>query len=157
MHYGLEESMRTATQVDFFAPTTGQDRLSWSQRLILRRFHPLSIICGLIGVIWAVYFLWERNWAAAAGAVIGARLAGTSLVWRARLDLLSQTVMGRLALLHLHPVNLGLQAMGGAWSIYGLWTHATVPILGGLSLILAGHAIGWEKVHKSLAIRDERK
>lgn len=142
--------MSIAAGTDFYAPTVEQGHLSWLQRLILRRLHPLSMIFDLIGVMWAVYFLWAHNWGAAVAVFLVARAIGVALAWNARLDLLSQTVMGRIALLHLHPVNLALQTMGAAGAIWGLWTHAAVPILGGLSLIFAGHAVGWEKVHKAL-------
>jgi len=65
-------------------------------------------------------------------------------------DALAKTALGKMALLHLHPVNLSLQLAGVAVAVWGIWAHETIPILSGTSLILLGHTFGWGHIHRAL-------
>ena len=61
-------------------------------------------------------------------------------------DKLSQTTMGKIALLHLNPANFIIQVGGLVVTYYGVWQHSGLTTLIGISAILVGHVFGWEKV-----------
>ncbi len=52
--------------------------------------------------------------------------------------------------LHLHPVNLLVQVLGGCLLIYAVWMHSAVYIMAASSIILIGHLWGWHKVNEAL-------
>jgi len=60
--------------------------------------------------------------------------------------------LGRVALLHLHPINVTLQSIGAVALIYGLWSHEAQTILAGGSLIFLGHCWGWRDVDERLEL-----
>ena len=60
---------------------------------------------------------------------------------------MAQTTLGKLALIHFHPFNLGLQILGLLPLIYGLWMHVPEAILIGVSLIIVGHFYGWSQLN----------
>jgi hypothetical protein len=124
--------------------------LSTFQRLIVLRSHPLSVICDTIGLMWATYLLWHRQWQLALAIGVAARAVGFALVRGANVDAMARTTMGKMMLLHLRPFNLATQTVGALLTVWGVWEHATPIILAGLSLIVAAHAVGWTKVHPSL-------
>ena len=123
--------------------TTGY---SLMERMVLRRAHPISIMLGAAGAVLAVTFLWQQNWLYALISIIAARLAAYLVLRNANLPALAETPLGKIGLLHLHPVNLTIQSIGAVVAIYGLWTHSTEAISGGLAIIFAGHLFGWSKV-----------
>jgi uncharacterized membrane protein YesL len=63
---------------------------------------------------------------------------------------LAQTTLGRILLLHLHPLNLLLQVGGFSVLLYGFWVHSGLYIIFAISLILLGHMWGWHKVNAAL-------
>lgn len=130
-----------------------QNEYSWLQRTILRRFHPRSIFIDSVGFIWFTYFLWNHEWQAAIGVVVIAKIAAYLSAVNIDISLFSKTLLGKIALLHLHPLNLIIQLMGAIVFIYGLWDHLTEAILGGVSLILLGHLFGWSRIDESLRNR----
>ena len=128
--------------------------LSRLEKYVLRRFHPRAIFIDSVGMIWFFYFLWLQNWQLAlASAVIG-RLLAITAVLHVNPQKMSETVMGKIAMLHLHPVNLIVQMTGFIVLIYGVWMHSTEYILLGLSAILLGHYFSWGEV--SAELKDER-
>ena len=116
----------------------------------LMRFHPRKIIFDVVGAIWATYFLWNKNWQAAMIAIVA--MGGLGLFFTRKVDpeLMSQTILGKIGLLHKHPINLTLNLIGIIPLIYGLWMHEEVVILLGLSVIIMGHFFGWSKVNSKL-------
>lgn len=122
------------------------------ERMMLRRVHPVSIICDIVAVMWTVYFIWEHNWIAALASAIVGRAVAIAATWRLDFNEMAATVWGKIALLHLNPQNLLLQVAGGLIWIWGMWQHSTQIILSGLSLLAVGHIFGWSKVHKSLKL-----
>ena len=121
-------------------------------RYFLMRVHPQKIVFDIVGVIWSVFFLWNHNWAA---ALISTLLAGgLGLYFTRNLipEVMAQTTLGKIGLLHTHPFNLALNLIGIVPSIYGLWTHSVEMILIGLSIIVLGHFFGWSKVNAKLKI-----
>jgi hypothetical protein len=123
------------------------------QSLILRRSHPAALTIDLVGITWFVYFLWHHQWEYAIGAALAARLTGLIISWNADLTALADTVLGKLALMHLHPINLLVQVAAAAVLIWGIWSHSTPVILSGVSLFILGHAFGWQQVHPAFALK----
>lgn len=131
---------------------TGRDHaisangVSWFQRYFLRRFHPRSIFIDVVGFIWFTYYFWNHDWKSAVGIVIVERIIAFFSVANLDVSRFSETTLGKLGLLHLHPANLAIQIFGSIILLYGIWQHSTEIILGGLSLIFLGHIFGWSKV-----------
>jgi hypothetical protein len=63
---------------------------------------------------------------------------------------LAQTTLGKILLLHLHPLNVVIQLSGFAVLLYSFWIHSSVHILLAVSMILLGHMWGWHKVNEAL-------
>src|ERR1700674_3965600 len=82
------------------------------ERTFIRRGHPRWLILGMVGAIWAFYFLWLHDWASALVAIFVSGILGTLLTGRMSEERLAQTTLGKIMLLHLHPVNLSLQIAG---------------------------------------------
>lgn len=120
--------------------------LSWLQRSFLRRFHPRSIFMDVVGFIWFTYFFWIHDWKSAIAIVIVERIIAFFSVAHVDVEAFSDTSLGRIGLLHLHPANFAIQIFGSIILLYGIWQHATEVILGGVSLIFLGHIFGWAKV-----------
>ena len=118
------------------------------QRLMVRRFHPTALFIDLAGAIWVFYFFWRHEWVAALLTLALTRAVATASVWKKNPEALSQTTLGKIGLLHLHPVNLLLQLIGVIPLLYGLWHHSGEFILAGVSLIFLGHVFGWEKIDR---------
>lgn len=120
--------------------------LTLFQRMALRRFHPRAIMLQAPAALWALYYFWNHDWKLALGAyVVGMILA---LVSVANIDTvaMSKTKLGRLAFLHMNPVNYTVQVFGAIIALYGMWQYSAVYILSGVTLIFAGHMFGWEIV-----------
>lgn len=101
------------------------------RKLMLLHLHPTKFVMEAIGAIWAIFFLWHNNWLMAVVFGLGLPFASTLLVWNKKLPD-SRTGYARLALIHAHPVNLILHIIGGAFLVYGVWTHEPSPFSRGL-------------------------
>ena len=117
------------------------------ERYMLMRFHPRKVIYDVIGMTWAVYFLWNGNWQAAVAAVVVSSVIGLYFVRLADPIKMADTVMGRLARLHLDLRNWVIQLLGLIPLISGIWSHSTEMILAGLSIVALGHFFCWSKVN----------
>jgi hypothetical protein len=126
---------------------------SWLERLVLRRFHPRSLSIDTVGVMWFIYYLWNHEWKSALAIVIAGRVFAYLSVMRIDTEAFAETTLGRIALLHLQPVNLLVQFVGALVGIYGIWQRSTEIILLGVSLILLGHIFGWSRVDDRMANR----
>lgn len=124
---------------------------SWMQRLILRRFHPRSIFIDSVGLVWFTYYFWNHDWKMALGSAIVARVVALVSVMNINTDLFAESILGKIGLLHLNPLNLVTQLAGTAILLYGIWIHSVEMILAGLSVILLGHIFGWANVDSKLA------
>lgn len=142
-----------AVHPSYYAPTEAQQDYSMWQRLILRRAHPWAMICDSIAAIWGLYFLARHDWLPALLVAVAGRVLGLALTRHADIAALGQTLLGRLALLHLHPTNAALQLAGAIGLIGGVWVGDSIVILAGISVILVGHAVGWSQVHPAFAIK----
>lgn len=135
---------------------TGQNReliahdFSLAERLILRRFHPRSVFIDTVGLVWFTFYFWSHDWQAALAVAVITRLVAFLSVMNINTDLFAETVLGKVALLHLNPFNFIIQLTGTIILLVGLWDHTTEVILGGVSVILLGHVFGWAKVDPGL-------
>lgn len=122
------------------------------QRWMLMRSHPRKIFFDLTALIWTLFFTWNQNWSGALFAGLAISLVGTMSVIGARPERLAKTTLGKLALLHLHPLNLSAQLLGLVPLLMGTWQHSSILMLAGLSIICFGHIYGWEKVDSRFSI-----
>lgn len=118
----------------------------------LMRFHPRKIIFDTVGAIWSVYFLWNNNWQYSLISFVGMGLLGLYFTRNINPELMSQTTIGRIGLIHAHPINLSLNVLGLFFLVYGIWMHEVLSILIGLSVIIFGHFFGWSKVNSKLKV-----
>jgi hypothetical protein len=132
------------------APTSEEGKMTILERTFIRRGHPRWLILGMVGAIWAFYFLWLHDWASALVAILVSGILGTLLTGRMSEGRLAQTTLGKILLLHLHPVNLSLQVAGFALLVYSVWIHSSMYIMVAISAILIGHMWGWSKVSEAL-------
>ncbi len=124
--------------------------MTLSERIIIRNGHPRRIIIGVISFIWTLYFLWLHNVAGAAIALIVGVPLSRLFARRMSEQQLAQTTFGKILLLHLHPANAFVQAMGFAVLLCSVWIHSGLSIALGISMILLGHMWGWHKVNQAL-------
>jgi hypothetical protein len=137
-------------QTQYAEIATRSDELTVLQKYFLMRFHPIKMIFDIVGAMWAVYFLWIKVWPMAFISAVFFGLVGLFSVRHVDLDEMSQTTLGKMGLLHAHPVNLTLNLMGLIPLVYGLWEHSTEYILIGLTIVYFGHLYGWEEVNPKL-------
>jgi hypothetical protein len=119
---------------------------TWYQTYAVKRSHPASLFMDTVGLIWFTYFFWAHNWQLGLGIYLLMRLLSSFATLDCDTENLSQTTIGKIALLHLNPANFIIQVVGLVVTYYGVWQHSVVNILIGISAILVGHVFGWEKV-----------
>ena len=113
---------------------------------MIQHAHPMKFAAEVLGVMWSVYLLWHHNWVWAIGVAIASFLLSTLLLWKQRrYDYLAQTALGKIVLIYTTPLNFLLYNLSAIPFIYGLWTHNSVFILIGISLILLPHLWGWKR------------
>jgi hypothetical protein len=100
--------------------------MTYVERMIVRRGRPKHIIVGIVAFLWVVYFLWQHNWIWAAAVVVLSAVLGRLSTSGTKEETLARTLLGKIMLLHLHPVNLMLQMAGFALLLYGVWVHSTL-------------------------------
>ena len=122
------------------------------RKYFLMRFHPRKIIFDTVGAIWSVYFLWNNNWQYSLISFVGMGLIGFYFTRNINPELMSQSTIGRIGLIHAHPINLSLNVLGLFFLVYGIWMHEVLSILIGLSVIILGHFFGWSKVNSKLKV-----
>ena len=124
--------------------------MTYLEKTIVRRGHPKHMIVAIVGFIWVIYFFWTHDWIRAAVVALLTVILGWLLTFRIREELLAETLIGRMMLVHLHPMNVALQSVGFVILMYGVWVHAAVYVLIGASLVFLGHLWGWNKVSEAL-------
>lgn len=128
-------------------------RFNALQRFALRRAHPRRIFFDMAALPWEIHYLWQGQWGVALTLFIMASAISMIVVSEADCDKISGTVLGKIALLHLRPVNMFFQVVGLIFIVQGLVTHNTQSLLVGASCIFLGHMAGWDKVHPALEMR----
>lgn len=120
--------------------------MNFLERIMVQHAHPTKLILELVGIIWGVYFLWQQNWVWAVILGLGLPTLGTILVWGKDEEQLAATLLGKVMLMHAHPMNFLLHIVGFIPLVYGLWTHLPIPILTGITVIVIAHLWGWERL-----------
>ena len=121
------------------------------ERYALKRSHPRSLFIDTVGLTWFTYFMWQHNWPLGVVALLLCRILSYLAVVDVNHEKMAQTMLGKIALLHLHPVNALTQTVGIVVVYYGVWQHFGEYILTGLSLVFLGHVFGWSQVSQNFA------
>jgi hypothetical protein len=87
---GCMKSISVQSEGVAFDTRVGTTRFSVLERMVLRRAHPISMMIGAAGAIWAVAFLWQNNWQWALVAIIGSRLAAYVVLRNANLPAIAE-------------------------------------------------------------------
>lgn len=141
----MQKNIFQQNKIDVHFATTGFSKF---ESYSLKHFHPRSLFIDTASMIWSVYFLWENNWTLALGIALIGRIVAYLSTYDVDPEKLSQTIWGKIALLHLVPINLLTQSVGLILFIYSVWTHSTLLIMASISIILLGHLKGWDKVEE---------
>ncbi len=141
----------TTTVMRAQTATESEQTLSALQTYALRRTHPRSIFIDMVGITWFTYFLWHHDWKSALGAVIISRTLALLFTMNINVDKFAETMLGKLAILHLNPINLIIQIGGVIILLPAIWQHSVEISLLGLSIVFLGHLAGWSKVDSRLA------
>lgn len=131
---------------------TQKDKYQFSllERYALMRFHPRKIIFDVIGVIWGTYFLYLGMWQPAVVVLLIFVVFGFFLVRNTNLKEFSETTWGKIAILHVRPLNVAIKVLAVIILVNGIYRHSVEHVLIGISLIFLGHFFGWSKVHPAL-------
>lgn len=121
------------------------------QTYVLKKSHPDSIIFEIIGIIWITYYLWYQLWPYALFAFMLTKTLSFVSVFNVKSEQIANTTLGKIALLHLHPVNLLIQFLGLFLYILSVWIHSLEMFLISISIISLGHLCGWKKVNHNLS------
>lgn len=124
--------------------------MTFLERAFVRHGHPKDIIVAVVGAIWGFYFLWIHNWIWALAAVLLSAIVARIVTHGMREENLAATTLGKIMLLHLHPMNMMVQIAGFGLLIYSIWTHSEILIMAAVSIILFGHLWDWHKVNDAL-------
>lgn len=124
--------------------------MTFLERAFVRRGRPRHAIVAVVGAIWGLYFLWIHNWIWALAAVLLSAIVARIPTRGMREENLAETTLGKIMLLHMHPMNLMVQIAGIGLLIYSIWTHSAILIMAGVSIILFCHLWGWHKVNDAL-------
>ena len=123
------------------------------QRFILRRAHPRRIFLDVAALPWEVFYLWQGRWGAALTLFVMTSVVSGITASDADYEKISNTILGKIALLHLRPVNMFFQFSGLVFLVQGLLSHSAQSLLLGSSCVFLGHMAGWGKVHPALETR----
>lgn len=124
--------------------------MTFLQEFMLTRGHPRQMILHMVGGIWAIYFLWRHDWMWALACFAVAEVMSELLSTQNEAEMLSQTTLGKIMILHANPVNFLVQAVGSALLVYSIWIHSLTGTMLAISVILLGHFAGWSKVNPAL-------
>ncbi len=124
--------------------------MTFFERIAVQHAHPTKFVLELLGVLWSLYFVWQHDWIYALLAGIGLPLLGTILVWGKNEEGLARSLMGKIMLLHLEPLNMLMHTLGYLIVLYGLWFHSGPYILFGISFLFLGHLWGWKRVSENI-------
>jgi hypothetical protein len=87
-------------------------------------------------------------WALACFAI--AEVMSELLSTQTEAEMLSQTTLGKIMILHANPVNFLVQVVGSALLVYCIWIQSLPGTMLAISVILLGHFAGWSKVNPAL-------
>lgn len=121
-------------------------KFSFMQRWALIYAHPRKVILNLVVAMWIIYFLWNRSWQPAVFAFLASGMLGIISAWYADIEALSKTTIGKVALMHLEPLNFLVQSVGIIAIVYGLWNHGIDYIMVGISIMALTVVLSWKSL-----------
>jgi hypothetical protein len=130
----------------FYTDISVTPSYNWLKRYVLKRSHPRALFIDAAAFLWVGYYMWFQMWQHALIAYFLGRLIGVLSVLNIDAEKMAQSMLGKIGLLHLHPINFTTQAVGLYFLLSGLWYHLGLLIILGSSLIFLGHIFGWGKV-----------
>ena len=108
--------------------------------------HPVTFILHIIGFMWAVYFLWQRNWIFTLIFGVGLpAIGGIYAIHNEKSKKIPLTPLRKFLMGHARPLSVLFQIPGYIFVIYGLWIHSTIYILVSISFLLLGTLFAWTK------------
>ena len=111
--------------------------------------HPVAFIFHIIGFMWAVYFLWQRNWIfALIFVLILPAIGGIYATLDEKSKKIHLTPFRKLLIGHAQPWSILFQIPGYILLIYGLWIHSTIYILLSISSFLLAALFAWIRIRK---------
>lgn len=128
-------------------------KYNFMERLALRRAHPRRIFFDMAALPWEIYYLWQGRWGVALTLFVMGSVVSMISASDADYAKMAETTLGKIALLHLRPVNVFFQLLGMVFLVQGLITHNAQSMLLGATSVFVGHIAGWGKVHASLETR----
>lgn len=129
-----------------------QKKLSFLEKVMVQRAHPVKWVLEVIGLIWGTYFLWHGNVALAAALGIGFSLIGTIAVWGHGEEKLAKTSLGKGMLMHANLANVFFHLVGLVVYVAGVYGHYTELILWGVTIFIFGHLWGWGRMDKNYEV-----
>ena len=81
------------------------------------------------------------QWMAALPAALLSVVFERILRWHIPEEHLAETIVGKMMILHLHPIN-AFSLIGFVLVAYGVWLHSDIYTMTGVSLVLIGHFCG---------------
>jgi hypothetical protein len=82
------------------------------ERHMLRHGHPRHMIVGLLTTVWTGYMFWQHEFVYGISVLIAGVIFARLVTWRMHEEELANTTLGKILLLHLHPMNVVLQTFG---------------------------------------------
>ncbi|HZH03299.1 MAG TPA: hypothetical protein VEY30_05910 [Myxococcaceae bacterium] len=114
---------------------------TFAERIMLQHAHPAKLTLDCIGIALAAYWLWLHRLPPALVSLFGLSILGNVVVWKADVERLSGTRLGRWMLGQAHPFNLVTRTVGAVIVAYGLWAHSALYLLGGVLVIVAARRL----------------
>lgn len=112
--------MRRANEVSIVMITTFQAAIPKKQ--IAPSTFEAALNAHIVGgFLWFVYFLWQHDWKWALSTAVLSAVVGRLATSGTKDETLASTLLGRIMLLHLHPMNFSVQIAGFALLFYGIW------------------------------------
>lgn len=118
-------------------------RYTTMQKLALQKANPINFLLHVIGIVGAIYFLWEQNWVLALVLVILFPGVGSLYAWQVEKNKnVKMTLFREVMIAHAHPVNAFFHGVMLILLVIGLWTHDWYFIGAAIVAVCFGHLFG---------------
>lgn len=135
------------SELNEYKSNKNEVNFNFIQKYKLKKSHPIGIIFDAITAMWVTYCVWNYPWPWAIMIFTLGKIISFFAVIDVDVHEMSETYLGKVGLINIHPTNFSLQALGALISYFGLWLHSAEYFFAGLSILLIGHMIGWTKVN----------
>jgi hypothetical protein len=141
---------------DSIAAGFGRSPRPLLEQITLRLAHPRSIFVRLSALPWMIYFCWRGDLFIFFGIYFIALAVSLVMTYTSTVEQIARTTIGKIALLHMHPINIALQVFGVISFFFGVFEHTTEAMLFGFTLISLGHFFGWSRVDARFSVEEDR-